>query len=50
MGEIAAKGALSLVPVILALILAFRTKDAVFSLLIGCIVGVVIAGFDPATG
>jgi len=50
MGDIAAKGALSLVPVILALILAFRTKDAVFSLLIGCIVGVVIAGFDPATG
>lgn len=39
-----------MVPVILALILAFRTKDAVFSLLIGCIVGVVIAGFDPATG
>ncbi|QTX31851.1 transporter [Aminithiophilus ramosus] len=50
MGDIAAKGALSLVPVVLALFLAFRTKDAVFSLLIGCIVGVVIAGFDPATG
>jgi len=50
MGEIAAKGMLSLVPVVLALILAFWTKDAVFSLLIGCILGVLIAGFDPATG
>jgi len=50
MGDIAAKGMLSLVPVFLALGLAFKTKDAVFSLLIGCIAGVVIAGFDPATG
>lgn len=50
MGDIAAKGMLSLVPVVLALVLAFRTKDAVFSLLIGCLTGVVIAGFDPATG
>ncbi len=50
MGDIAAKGALSLLPVVLALGLAFKTKDAVFSLLIGCIVGVVIAGCDPATG
>jgi Na+/H+ antiporter NhaC len=30
--------------------LAFITKHAVFSLLIGCTVGVVLAGFDPATG
>ena len=43
-------GIISLVPVILALIIAFKTKDAVFSLLIGCTVGVVIAGFDPANG
>ncbi|MDT8284086.1 MAG: Na+/H+ antiporter NhaC family protein [Thermovirgaceae bacterium] len=50
MGDIAAKGMLSLVPVVLALILAFKTKDAVLSLLIGCITGVIIAGFDPATG
>ncbi len=50
MGDIAAKGALSLVPVVLALILAFKTKDAVFSLIIGCVVGVILAGFDPATG
>ncbi len=50
MEDIAAKGMLSMVPVVLALILAFRTKNAVFSLLIGCITGVLIAGFDPATG
>jgi Na+/H+ antiporter NhaC len=43
-------GILSLLPVVLALVLAFTTKDAVFSLLIGCAVGVVIGGFDPATG
>ena len=30
--------------------LAFRTKDAVFSLVIGCLLGVILAGFDPATG
>lgn len=39
-----------MLPVVLALILAFVTKDAVFSLLIGCVVGVVFQGFDPATG
>ena len=50
MGEIAPKGFISLIPVILTLALAFKTRDAVFSLIIGCIVGVVIAGFDPATG
>jgi Na+/H+ antiporter NhaC len=43
-------GMLSLLPVVLALILAFITRDAVFSLLIGCVVGVVMQGFDPATG
>ncbi len=32
------------------MVLAFITKDAVFSLIIGCLVGVVLAGFDPATG
>lgn len=50
MGDIAPKGIISLLPVILTLFLAFKTRDAVFSLIIGCIVGVVIAGFDPATG
>jgi Na+/H+ antiporter NhaC len=44
------RGVLSLLPIILTLGLAFKTKDAVFALLIGCIVGVVIEGFDPATG
>lgn len=50
MGDIAPKGIISLLPVFLTLFLAFKTKDAVFSLIIGCTVGVVIAGFDPATG
>ncbi len=50
MGEIAPKGFISLIPVILTLFLAFKTKDAVFSLIVGCIAGVVIAGYDPATG
>ena len=45
----ASSGALSLVPVVLALLLAFWTKNAAFSLLVGCVVGGVLAGFDPAT-
>ncbi len=48
--EEAGLGILSLAPVILALVLAFATKDAVFSLLIGCTLGVILQGFDPATG
>jgi Na+/H+ antiporter NhaC len=48
--NIAAKGIISLLPIVLTLFLAFFTKDAVFSLVIGCIAGVVVAGFDPATG
>ena len=43
-------GVLSLIPVIIALFLAFITRNAIFSLLVGCIIGVIIAGFDPATG
>ncbi len=43
-------GLLSLSPIVLALTMAFITKDAIFALLVGCIVGVVIAGSDPATG
>ncbi|HUU35700.1 MAG TPA: Na+/H+ antiporter NhaC family protein, partial [Vicinamibacterales bacterium] len=50
MPEQASSGALSLVPVVLALVLTFRTKNAAFSLLVGCLVGGVLAGFDPATG
>lgn len=41
---------LSLVPVLVALVLAFWTKNAAFALLVGCVVGGVAAGFDPATG
>lgn len=43
-------GLLSLLPVILTLVLAFRTKNAIFSLLVGCAAGGVIVGFDPETG
>ena len=43
-------GVLSLLPVVLALVLAFTTKHAVFSLLMGCVAGVVLSGLDPATG
>lgn len=43
-------GIWSLVPIVTSLILAFWTRDAVFSLLLGCVVGVVIAGYDPASG
>ena len=50
MEGVATRGILSLLPVVVALLLAFRTKDAVFSLVIGCLLGVLLAGFDPATG
>jgi hypothetical protein len=43
-------GLLSLLPVVLALVLAFISKDAVFSLIVGCVVSVVIDGRDPASG
>ena len=48
--NIAMKGIWSLLPIALALLLAFKTKEAVFSLLVGCTVGVILAGFDPASG
>ena len=41
---------LSLAPVVVALALAFWTRNAAFALLVGCLTGGVIAGFDPATG
>jgi Na+/H+ antiporter NhaC len=50
MPVISEPGILSILPVCLALVLAFYTKDAVFSLAIGCLVGVVIVGLDPASG
>lgn len=43
-------GFFSLLPVMVALTLAFVLKDAVLSLLIGCVVGVVLAGYDPVSG
>ena len=43
-------GIISLLPIILALILAFITKNAVLSLLVGCLVGVLFIGQDPASG
>ncbi len=43
-------GVLSLVPVVIALILAFATKDALFSLLVGCLLGIVILGENIVTG
>jgi Na+/H+ antiporter NhaC len=43
-------GLLSLLPVVVALVLAFATKDVVLSLVSGCLVGVMLAGYDPATG
>lgn len=43
-------GILSLVPVCIALILAFVTKDALLSLLIGCIIGIIVMGQNIVTG
>lgn len=37
-------GILSLLPAAIAVILAFMTRDAIFSLLIGTLVGIVISG------
>jgi len=44
MMEAANYGVLSLLPAFIALVLAFITRDAIFSLLIGILVGVVISG------
>jgi len=41
---------ISLLPVFVALVLAFWTRNAAFALLVGCLTGGVVAGFDPATG
>jgi Na+/H+ antiporter NhaC len=43
-------GPLSLAPVVLALALAFWTKNAAFSLFVGCLAGGMIAAGDPVTG
>lgn len=49
-GEKMEYGIISLVPVCIALILAFVTKDAFLSLLIGVIVGIVVLGQNAVTG
>ncbi len=44
-------GILSLIPPILAIILAWRTKEVILSLFIGVFAGaVIIAGYNPITG
>lgn len=50
MPEAANHGFLSLVPLIITLFLAFWKRDAVLALFIGCIMGVVLLGMDPAFG
>lgn len=50
MGDAANFGFWSLLPLLVTLVLAFKVKDAAFSLFIGCIVGVVMLGMDPAHG
>lgn len=48
--EVANYGILSIVPLTITLVVAFWKKDAIFALLIGCLVGVVIQGNDPIFG
>ncbi|WP_191250069.1 Na+/H+ antiporter NhaC family protein [Kordiimonas sediminis] len=43
-------GIWSLAPLVIALVIAFKTRSAAFSLLLGSAVGVVMLGTDPATG
>jgi len=50
MSDVGNYGIISLVPLSITLILAFWKKDAILALLIGCIVGVMIIGQDPAFG
>lgn len=40
----------SLIPLIITLIIAFKTRDAALSLFIGCIIGVLMLGMNPAYG
>ena len=41
-------GVWSLVPLIFAIVTAFLTRSAIFSLFAGCLIGVVMMGFDPS--
>lgn len=43
-------GIVSLIPIAVALILSFWTRDALLSLLVGCILGVMIMGQNPIRG
>ena len=43
-------GILSLLPALIAIVLAFATRDALFSLLIGVIVGILVLGENLVTG
>ncbi len=43
-------GILSLAPALIAVVLAFITKDALFSILVGVIVGIIISGQNLVTG
>lgn len=43
-------GILSLAPAVIALVLAFATRNALFSILMGVLVGVVITGQNPVNG
>ncbi len=40
-------GILSLLPVCVALVLAFVTKDALLSILIGVLTGIIVSGQNP---
>jgi Na+/H+ antiporter NhaC len=48
MGEAAHFGFLSVLPALIAVILAFITRDAIFSLLVACLSGLAIVGGGPA--
>lgn len=43
-------GFLSLMPALVAIVLAFKTKDSIFSILIGVLVGIIITGENIITG
>ena len=40
----------SLAPILVTLLVAFKSRSALFALFVGCIVGVVMTGIDPARG
>ena len=50
MEEAVTYGFLSLIPIIVALALSFWTRDALLSLLVGCLLGIIIQGQNIITG